>query len=124
MEGSDTFTPPTVASNSLYNPVSMSGLLPPLNMGGSSGGGSSNANYNGFNNRPSSSSSRNLLGHSMINQQQYAAATAAVGLSMSKQEMQAMDPDPKFCHNCKTTVTPSWRRCPQGRILLCNACGL
>ncbi|KAI8600630.1 GATA binding protein 2, partial [Dissophora ornata] len=28
------------------------------------------------------------------------------------------------CDNCLTTVTPSWRRCPRGRILLCNACGL
>ncbi|KFH65407.1 hypothetical protein MVEG_08885 [Podila verticillata NRRL 6337] len=45
-------------------------------------------------------------------------------LSISKQEIQSMDPDPKFCNNCGTTTTPSWRRCPQGRILLCNACGL
>ncbi|KAG0039196.1 Erythroid transcription factor [Podila clonocystis] len=44
--------------------------------------------------------------------------------TMSKQEIQSMDPDPKFCNNCGTTTTPSWRRCPQGRILLCNACGL
>ncbi|OAQ34663.1 hypothetical protein K457DRAFT_44247, partial [Linnemannia elongata AG-77] len=28
------------------------------------------------------------------------------------------------CNNCQTTTTPSWRRCPKGRILLCNACGL
>ncbi|KAK3846003.1 MAG: hypothetical protein J3R72DRAFT_358639, partial [Linnemannia gamsii] len=28
------------------------------------------------------------------------------------------------CNNCQTTSTPSWRRCPKGRILLCNACGL
>ncbi|KAF9376231.1 Transcription factor GATA-5 [Podila verticillata] len=42
-------------------------------------------------------------------------------LSISKQEIQSMDPDPKFCNNCGTTTTPSWRRCPQGRILLCNA---
>ncbi|KAG0089336.1 Erythroid transcription factor [Podila epicladia] len=44
--------------------------------------------------------------------------------TMSKQEIQSMDPDPKFCNNCGTTTTPSWRRCPKGRILLCNACGL
>ncbi|KAF9421779.1 hypothetical protein BGZ94_008758, partial [Podila epigama] len=44
--------------------------------------------------------------------------------ALSKQEIQSMDPDPKFCNNCRTTSTPSWRRCPQGRILLCNACGL
>ncbi|KAG0293013.1 hypothetical protein BGZ96_003416 [Linnemannia gamsii] len=124
MGGSDPFTPPTVSSNSLYNPTSISSLLPPLSMGGISGSGSSNANYCGFSNRSSSLSSRNPLGHSMIHQQRSVAATTAMGLSMTKQEMQAMDPDPKFCHNCKTTVTPSWRRCPQGRILLCNACGL
>ena len=44
--------------------------------------------------------------------------------NLSKQELQAMDPDPKFCFNCHTRSTPSWRRCPEGRILLCNACGL
>ncbi|KAG0324221.1 Erythroid transcription factor [Dissophora globulifera] len=43
---------------------------------------------------------------------------------LSKQELHALDPDPKYCDNCRTTTTPSWRRCPQGRILLCNACGL
>lgn len=44
--------------------------------------------------------------------------------NLSKQELQAMDPDPKYCFNCLTRSTPSWRRCPEGRILLCNACGL
>ncbi|KAG0000499.1 hypothetical protein BGZ79_005874 [Entomortierella chlamydospora] len=39
-------------------------------------------------------------------------------------EIQNQDPDPKRCDNCHTASTPSWRRCPQGRILLCNACGL
>ncbi|KAF9903553.1 hypothetical protein EC991_003719 [Linnemannia zychae] len=41
-----------------------------------------------------------------------------------RQEVQERDPDPKACNNCQTTSTPSWRRCPKGRILLCNACGL
>ncbi|KAG0051188.1 Trans-acting T-cell-specific transcription factor GATA-3 [Gryganskiella cystojenkinii] len=44
--------------------------------------------------------------------------------SLSKQQLQALDPDPKYCDNCHTRSTPSWRRCPDGRILLCNACGL
>jgi len=44
--------------------------------------------------------------------------------ALSKQELHSMDPDPKYCDNCRTTNTPSWRRCPRGRILLCNACGL
>ncbi|KAF8966536.1 hypothetical protein BGZ46_000340 [Entomortierella lignicola] len=43
---------------------------------------------------------------------------------LKRQENQSQDPDPKCCDNCHTTSTPSWRRCPQGRILLCNACGL
>lgn len=30
----------------------------------------------------------------------------------------------KFCSNCFTTETPSWRRCSEGKNLLCNACGL
>ncbi|KAG0240554.1 hypothetical protein BGW41_006815 [Actinomortierella wolfii] len=34
------------------------------------------------------------------------------------------DPEPKHCTNCRTMSTPSWRRCPEGRRLLCNACGL
>jgi hypothetical protein len=30
----------------------------------------------------------------------------------------------KKCSNCGATSTPSWRRCPAGKLLLCNACGL
>ena len=30
----------------------------------------------------------------------------------------------KCCTNCGATSTPSWRRCPEGKVLLCNACGL
>ncbi len=30
----------------------------------------------------------------------------------------------KICSNCGSISTPSWRRCPEGRNLLCNACGL
>lgn len=30
----------------------------------------------------------------------------------------------KMCANCGTTSTPSWRRCSEGKTLLCNACGL
>ncbi|KAG0294415.1 Erythroid transcription factor [Linnemannia gamsii] len=43
---------------------------------------------------------------------------------LHRNEVQDRDPDPKACNNCQTTTTPSWRRCPKGRILLCNACGL
>ncbi|KAK5822830.1 hypothetical protein F5H01DRAFT_402898 [Linnemannia elongata] len=119
MGGSDTFSTPTVSSNSLYVPTSMSAFLPPFNMSGNNNN-TSPANYNGSKNP--STYPQDPLAHSSF--QQHATVTAAMGRTMTKQEMQAMDPDPKFCHNCKTTVTPSWRRCPQGRILLCNACGL
>ena len=30
----------------------------------------------------------------------------------------------RICSNCGSISTPSWRRCPEGRNLLCNACGL
>ncbi|KAI9294393.1 hypothetical protein K502DRAFT_365863 [Neoconidiobolus thromboides FSU 785] len=30
----------------------------------------------------------------------------------------------KQCSNCLCIETPSWRRCPKGERLLCNACGL
>ncbi len=30
----------------------------------------------------------------------------------------------RVCTNCQTTSTPSWRRGSNGKILLCNACGL
>lgn len=30
----------------------------------------------------------------------------------------------RVCSNCQTTSTPSWRRGGNGKILLCNACGL
>lgn len=30
----------------------------------------------------------------------------------------------RICSNCQTTSTPSWRRGGNGKILLCNACGL
>lgn len=33
-------------------------------------------------------------------------------------------PAVKRCSNCGATTTPSWRRCPEGKALLCNACGL
>lgn len=28
------------------------------------------------------------------------------------------------CANCGARNTPTWRRCPEGKLLLCNACGL
>lgn len=30
----------------------------------------------------------------------------------------------RACRNCSTTKTPQWRRGPDGRMSLCNACGL
>ncbi|KAG8682758.1 hypothetical protein FRC11_014437 [Ceratobasidium sp. 423] len=31
---------------------------------------------------------------------------------------------PRSCHSCKISDTPEWRRGPDGRRTLCNACGL
>ncbi|OQS53881.1 asd-4 [Ecytonucleospora hepatopenaei] len=47
-------------------------------------------------------------------------------LSPRKKGKQAARKKPKIriCSNCKTTSTPSWRRGGNGRMLLCNACGL
>jgi hypothetical protein len=41
----------------------------------------------------------------------------------SHQSVQSFEPQ-RQCSNCSSTVTPSWRRSPDGRSLLCNACGL
>ncbi|KAF9432833.1 Trans-acting T-cell-specific transcription factor GATA-3 [Entomortierella beljakovae] len=74
-----------------------------------------------------SSSSSNIQSNAEISiqrQTQQQSLKDRVGHSLSKHDLIAMDPDPKFCNNCGTTQTPSWRRCRQGRILLCNACGL
>lgn len=30
----------------------------------------------------------------------------------------------RICSNCGETETPSWRRCPRKKKLLCNACGI
>jgi len=30
----------------------------------------------------------------------------------------------RYCHVCKVTSTPRWRRGPRGRQTLCNSCGL
>lgn len=45
-----------------------------------------------------------------------AAAAAANAVNGGKKS--------KRCSNCGTISTPSWRRCPAGKNLLCNACGL
>ncbi|KAK3829325.1 MAG: hypothetical protein J3Q66DRAFT_274854, partial [Benniella sp.] len=41
-----------------------------------------------------------------------------------RQEISNVESENKVCHNCGATESPSWRRCPQGKLLLCNACGL
>jgi hypothetical protein len=51
------------------------------------------------------------------------AAAAAPPASMSSSTNSFLH-QPKQCANCGTCNTPSWRRCPDGKDLLCNACGL
>ncbi|KAF9121945.1 hypothetical protein BGW39_010143 [Mortierella sp. 14UC] len=71
------------------------------------------------------STSLNVKSESFKQEQDNEAGSDGPGaLSHRRQEPLERDPDPKACKNCQTTSTPSWRRCPKGRILLCNACGL
>ncbi|KAG0375843.1 hypothetical protein BGX24_008589 [Mortierella sp. AD032] len=114
--------PSFVTENSCYNPSSMSGFLSSLDMGGCS----STVTYTGSNSQDPY--------HRLLHQQQHRDEAASRSANASagslcrsfpnNQDLQGFDPDPKHCNNCKTTATPSWRRCPQGRNLLCNACGL
>ncbi|KAF9142551.1 hypothetical protein BGX30_002695 [Mortierella sp. GBA39] len=68
--------------------------------------------------------SLNMTVRSESFKQENDAASSEGPQSQRRHEVQDRDPDPKACNNCQTTTTPSWRRCPKGRILLCNACGL
>ncbi|KAG0281123.1 hypothetical protein BGZ95_006615 [Linnemannia exigua] len=123
VSGTDPMAPPPLATdNSCYNPSSMSGLISSLDMSGCP----STATY-------TESNSQGPYQRLLYRQQNRDNAAARISnvsagvLSCSfsnNQELQGFDPDPKHCNNCKTTATPSWRRCPQGRNLLCNACGL
>ncbi|CAO3563419.1 unnamed protein product [Mortierella alpina] len=71
-----------------------------------------------------SSSSNGAFAASSSSSLQGQGDNANGGFTRLSRQGQVRDPDPKYCDNCHTTSTPSWRRCPQGQILLCNACGL
>ena len=45
-------------------------------------------------------------------------------MSMKAENILSSSLPRKFCANCGSVSTPSWRRCPKGKQLLCNACGL
>lgn len=45
-------------------------------------------------------------------------------MEMEQRVVSSPCPALKRCSNCGATSTPSWRRCPEGKALLCNACGL
>ncbi|KAF9287343.1 Transcription factor GATA-5 [Mortierella alpina] len=91
-------------------------LMPMLELPAMGGSSSSNGN---FPTAPSSSS----LEH-MASSLQAQGDNSSGGFTRLSRQGLVRDPDPKYCDNCHTTSTPSWRRCPQGQILLCNACGL
>ncbi|KAF9955979.1 Trans-acting T-cell-specific transcription factor GATA-3 [Mortierella alpina] len=62
-------------------------------------------------------SASNADGSTFSNNKQQGQEQHKTRRSLTKHELHAMDPDPKYCDNCRTTTTPSWRRCPLGRIL-------
>ncbi|KAF9900845.1 hypothetical protein EC991_006791 [Linnemannia zychae] len=115
--GSDPYASSAISSNPLC--VSSMTSLPSSNTNGSSLA----ATYSGFHHY-----TRDPNGLLFHRQQHHGSSTStaeAFPNSFVNHHSQAsIDPDPKKCSNCKTTATPSWRRCPQGRTLLCNACGL
>ncbi|KAF9571232.1 Transcription factor GATA-5 [Mortierella alpina] len=91
-------------------------LMPMLDMSAMRGASSSNGAFAA----PSSSSLEHMSSSSSLQAQ----GDPTSGFTRLSRQGQVRDPDPKYCDNCHTTSTPSWRRCPQGQILLCNACGL
>eukprot|EP01096_Ripella_sp_DP13-Kostka_P000981 TRINITY_DN1115_c0_g1_i2.p1 TRINITY_DN1115_c0_g1~~TRINITY_DN1115_c0_g1_i2.p1 ORF type:complete len:358 (+),score=119.45 TRINITY_DN1115_c0_g1_i2:107-1180(+) len=48
----------------------------------------------------------------------------AQSITKKRRRVRAEMPEDVFCRHCKTTQTPEWRRGPDGRKSLCNACGL
>ncbi|KAF9937012.1 Transcription factor GATA-5 [Mortierella alpina] len=96
-------------------------LLPMLDFPAMSGSSSSNGGGGAFA-VPLSSSLEHMS--SSLQAQGQGDHVMGGGFTRLSRQGQVRDPDPKYCDNCHTTSTPSWRRCPQGQILLCNACGL
>lgn len=73
---------------------------------------------------------QNILFVSVINTTQRISDAKLVGKPKEpshprkKRGRKPTDKSKFYCYQCDTTSTPEWRRGPQGKNTLCNACGL
>lgn len=73
---------------------------------------------------------QNTLFLNVINSAQHASDAKLIGeskepsCSRRKRGRKPMDKSAFYCHHCGVKSTPEWRKGPDGKHTLCNACGL